>query len=142
MEFVFLTSNGNSLIIYSLPSIVYVLSSLIIYSLSFNLIVDQGTDFSKNLTVTTDGSTAYDISGLTFNGQIRPSYESSTLTATFTASIVTAASGIYKLQLADTVTKNISAGRYVYDVMITLSDSTIEVVQKGIITVNPRVTQL
>jgi len=111
-------------------------------SQNINLIVDQGTDFSKNLTVTTDGSTAYDISGLTFNGQIRPSYESSTLTATFTASIVTAASGIYKLQLADTVTKNISAGRYVYDVMITLSDSTIEVVQKGIITVNPRVTQL
>ena len=42
----------------------------------------------------------------------------------------------------DTVTKNISAGRYVYDVMITLADSTIEVVQKGIVTVNPRVTQL
>ena len=80
---------------------------------SINLVVDQGTDFSKNLTVTTDGSTAYDISGLTFNGQIRPSYDSSTLTATFTISIVTAASGIYKLQLADTVTKDISSGRYV-----------------------------
>ena len=50
--------------------------------------------------------------------------------------------GIYKLQLTDTVTKNISAGRYVYDVMITLADSTVEVVQKGIVTVNPRVTQL
>ena len=92
--------------------------------------------------MTTDGSTAYDISGLTFNGQIRPSYDSSTLTATFTISIVTAASGIYKLQLADTVTKDISSGRYVYDVMMTLADSTIEVVHKGILTVNPRVTQL
>ena len=29
---------------------------------SINLVVDQGADFSKNLTVTTDGSTAYDIS--------------------------------------------------------------------------------
>ena len=111
-------------------------------STSINLVVDQGTDFSKNLTVTTDGYTAYDISGRTFNGQIRPSYDSSTLTATFTISIVTAASGIYKLQLADTVTKNISAGRYVYDIMITLADSTIEIVHKGIVTVNPRVTQL
>ena len=109
---------------------------------SINLVVDQGADFSKNLTVTTDGSTAYDISGLTFNGQIRPSYDSSTLTATFTISIVTAASGIYKLQLADTVTKDISSGRYVYDVMMTLADSTVEVVHKGILTVNPRVTQL
>ena len=111
-------------------------------SQNINLVIDQGADFSKNLTVTTDGSTAYDISGRTFNAQMRPSYDSSTLTATFTASIVTAASGIYKLQLTDTVTKSISAGRYVYDVMITLADSTIEVVQKGIITVNPRVTQL
>tara|TARA_B110000285_G_scaffold98998_1_gene112832 strand:- start:521 stop:871 length:351 start_codon:yes stop_codon:yes gene_type:complete len=114
----------------------------VVQSQSINIVIDQGADFSKNLTVTTDGSTAYDISGLTFTGQIRPSYESSTLTATFTASIVTAASGIYKITLTDTVTKNISAGRYVYDVMMTLTDSTIEVVQKGIITVNPRVTQL
>ena len=107
-----------------------------------NFTIDQGADFSNNLTVTTDGSTAYDISGRTFNAQMRPSYDSSILTATFTASIVTAASGIYKLQLTDTVTKSISAGRYVYDVMITLADSTVEVVQKGIVTVNPRVTQL
>ena len=33
---------------------------------SINLVVDQSADFSKNLTVTTDGSTTYDISGLTF----------------------------------------------------------------------------
>ena len=37
---------------------------------SINLVVDQGADFSKNLTVTTDGSTAYDISGLTFNDKL------------------------------------------------------------------------
>ena len=69
---------------------------------------------------------------------MRPSYDSSTLTAEFTTSIVTAASGIYKLQLSDVQTKAISSGRYVYDVMLTLSDSTIEVVHKGILTVNPR----
>ena len=108
---------------------------------SINLVVDQGADFSKNLTVTTDGSTAYDISGLTFRAQMRPSYDSSTLTAEFTTSIVTATSGIYKLQLSDVQTKAISSGRYVYDVMLTLSDSTIEVVHSGIITVNPRATK-
>ena len=37
--------------------------------------------------------------------------------------------------------KAIDAGRYVYDVMITLADSTIEVVHSGIITVNPRATK-
>ena len=40
---------------------------------SINLVVDQGADFSKNLTVTTDGSTAYDISSRTFRAQMRPS---------------------------------------------------------------------
>jgi len=108
---------------------------------SINLVVDQGTDFSKNLTVTTDGSTAYDITGLTFRAQMRPSYESSTLTAEFTTSIVTAGSGIYKLQLSDIQTKAISSGRYVYDVMMTLSDSTLEIVHSGIVTVNPRATK-
>ena len=109
---------------------------------SINLVVDQGADFSKNLTVTTDGSTAYDISSRTFRAQMRPSYSSSTLTAEFTTAIVTATSGIYKLSLTDVQTKAIDAGRYVYDVMMTLADSTIEVVHKGILTVNPRVTQL
>ena len=110
-------------------------------STSINLVVDQGADFSKNLTVTTDGSTAYDISGLTFRAHMRPSYSSSTLTAEFTTAIVTATSGIYKLSLTDVQTKAIDAGRYVYDVMITLADSTIEVVHSGIITVNPRATK-
>ena len=108
---------------------------------SINLVVDQGADFSGNLTVTTDGSTAYDISNLTFRAHVRPSYSSSTLTAEFTTAIVTATSGIYKLSLTDVQTKAIDAGRYVYDVMITLADSTIEVVYSGIITVNPRATK-
>ena len=47
-----------------------------------NFSIDQGADFSKNFTVTTDGSTAYDISGLTLQSQIRKSYDSSSATAT------------------------------------------------------------
>ena len=113
----------------------------VVQNTSTNLVVDQGADFSKKLTVTTNGSTAYDITGLTFRAQMRPSYESSTLTAEFTTAIVTAASGIYSVSLTDTQTKAISSGRYVYDVMLTLSDSTIEVVHSGIITVNPRATK-
>ncbi len=61
--------------------------------------------------------------------------------AEFTTAIVTASSGIYKLSLTDTQTKAIDAGIYVNDVMITLVDSTIEVVHSGIITVNPRATK-
>ena len=66
-----------------------------------NFSIDQGADFSKNFTVTTDGSTAYDISDLTLQAQMRKSYDSSSATATFTASVVTGSSGIYKLVLSN-----------------------------------------
>ena len=103
-----------------------------------NFSIDQGADFSKNFTVTTDGSTAYDISDLTLQAQMRKSYDSSSATtATFTASVVTGSSGIYKLVLSNSTTADITAGRYVYDVELILADSTIEKVHYGIVTANP-----
>jgi len=107
-----------------------------------NFGLDQGATFSKNFTVTTDGSTAYDISGLTLQAQMRKSFDSSTVAATFTASVVTGASGIYKLVLTEPVTQGISSGRYVYDVELILSDSTIEKVHYGVVTVHPEVTKI
>ena len=107
-----------------------------------NFSIDQGADFTKNFTITTDGSTAYDISGLTLQAQMRKSYDSSSAAATFTASVVTGSSGIYKLVLSNSTTADITAGRYVYDVELILADSTIEKVNYGIITVNPEATKV
>jgi hypothetical protein len=109
---------------------------------AINFSIDQGADFSKNFTVTTDGSTAYDLSGLTLQAQMRKGYDSSSATATFTATLVTATSGTYKLTLSNSTTASITAGRYVYDVELILSDSTIEKVHHGIITVNPEATKI
>ena len=106
-----------------------------------NFGLDQGATFSKNFTVTTDGSTAYDISGLTLQAQMRKSFDSSSAT-TFTASVVTGSSGIYKLVLSNSTSADISAGRYVYDVELILADSTIEKVHYGIVTVNPEATKV
>jgi len=107
-----------------------------------NFSIDQGATFSKNFTITTDGTTAYDISGLVLVSQMRKGFDSSSVTATFTASVVTAASGIYKLVLSEPTTTQIEAGRYVYDVELILADSTVEKVHYGVITVNPEVTKL
>ena len=109
---------------------------------AINFSIDQGADFTKNFTITTDGSTAYDISDLTLQAQMRKSYDSSSAAATFTASVVTGSSGIYKLVLSNSTTAGITAGRYVYDVELILSDSTIEKVQYGIVTVNPEATKV
>jgi hypothetical protein len=56
--------------------------------------------------------------------------------------VVTGASGIYKLVLSETTTASITAGRYVYDVELTLSDSTVEKVHYGVVTVHPEVTKI
>jgi hypothetical protein len=53
-----------------------------------NFTIDQGADFSRTLTVTTDGSTAYDISGRTLQAQMRKGFSSSTATASFTCTVV------------------------------------------------------
>ena len=107
-----------------------------------NFSIDQGADFSREFIVTTDGTTAYDISGLTLQAQMRKSYDSSSASATFTASVVTGASGIYKLTLSNSTTASIDSGRYVYDVELILNDSTIEKVHYGLITVNPEATKI
>ena len=60
----------------------------------------------------------------------------------YTASVVTGSSGIYKLVLSNSTTADITAGRYVYDVELILSDSTIEKVHYGIVTVNPEATKV
>jgi hypothetical protein len=107
-----------------------------------NFSIDQGADFSRTLTVTTDGSTAYDLSGLSLQAQMRKGFDSSSATATFTTSLVSATSGTYKLTLSNSTTASITAGRYVYDIELNLADSTIEKVHYGIITVNPEATKI
>ena len=49
-----------------------------------NFSINQGANLNRTLTVTTDGSTAYDISGLTLSGQMRKSYASESASSTFT----------------------------------------------------------
>jgi len=107
-----------------------------------NFSIDQGADFSKTFTVTTDGTTAYDISGLTLQAQMRKSYDSSSATATFTATVVSGSDGTYKLTLSNSTTADITSGRYVYDVELILADSTIEKVHYGLITVHPEATKI
>ena len=105
-----------------------------------NFGMDQGATFSKNFTVTTDGSTAYDISGLTLQAQMRKSFDSTSAT-TFTASVVTGSSGIYKLVLSETTTASITAGRYVYDLNITSGAGITTRVVEGQAIITPGVTR-
>ena len=105
-----------------------------------NLFIDQGTDFSVTVDVTdTDGS-VLDLDGYTASAQIRQTYTSSSVSATFGTSI-SANAGQVTLTLSDTVTAGLSAGRYVYDLNIESSGGQVTRVVEGQAIVTPGVTR-
>ena len=102
-----------------------------------NLIIDQGTDYSTTITLTDDQENVVSLAGYTATAQMKKTYSSSN-SVTFTTSI-TPAQGLVTLSLTDTQTANITPGRYVYDVLLTVNSLTTRIVE-GIVTVTPRVT--
>ena len=105
-----------------------------------NLFIDQGTDFSITVDVTDSNGAVLNMTGYSSAGQIRKTYESSTVSATFTTSI-SAVAGQVTLSLTDTVTSALSAGRYVYDLNVTSSGGVTTRVVEGQAIVTPGVTR-
>jgi len=104
-----------------------------------NLLIDQGTTFALDLTVSGADGSAKNLADYTVAGQLRKSYYSTTYTA-FTANITDAALGQVEITLTATQTSALKAGRYVYDVEITSASETLRIIE-GIITVTPEVTK-
>ena len=82
-----------------------------------NLSVDQGSTFTVYIDVTDADGDSFDLTGYTVAGQIRKNYNS--LTAVdFSATLHNASGGVIGLNLTDTQTDAMKAGRYVYDVEV------------------------
>ena len=106
-----------------------------------NLYVDAGATYSNIITVTASNGQALDLTSYTVASQMRKSYSSSTVYA-FTASVYEAINGKIRLQLTNTQSEAIPAGRWLYDVEITSPSGTKTRVVEGIVTVNPQITQI
>lgn len=104
-----------------------------------NLVVDQGSTFSTDLTLTDENGDPLILDGYTANSQIRKWYTSSNAAATFTTSVNNQIGSI-TLSLTANQTSNLVAGRYVYDVEIS-SGSEVSRIVEGIVTVTPQVTR-
>lgn len=104
-----------------------------------NIVIDQGVDYSTNVTLTDEDENVIDLTGYTANSQIRKTFTSSNA-VTFSTSI-SPASGIVTLSLTANQTSNIASGRYVYDVFLTNGSGVKSRIVEGIVTVTPRVTQ-
>ena len=83
-----------------------------------NIYIDQGSDFTTTISLTDSNGDILVLTGYSALAQIRKTYGSTTIAATFTT-VLTADSGQLALSLTDTVTAAMDSGRYVYDVLLT-----------------------
>ena len=104
-----------------------------------NLFIDQGSDYSSIITLTNQDGTVINLTGYTVASQFRKSATSSTSVA-FTATVNNAATGQIRLQLSASASSAIAAGRYVYDIEITLSGAKRRVLE-GLVVISPEVTR-
>ena len=108
-----------------------------------NLIIDQGANFSSDVTVKDANGNAFNLTGYTAEAKMAKGYSSTRTRTTITSTIATdATTGVVSLTLTSTQTAALDAPeRYVYDVEITQTSSgTVTRVIEGIITVRPNVT--
>ena len=106
-----------------------------------NLQIDQGSTFSKQITVyQTDGTTLQNLTGYTVASQVRKNYTSTNYT-TINATNNDPTNGVIVMSLTDVQTAALKAGRYVYDLQITAADGTVSRTIEGIITIKPEVTK-
>ena len=110
---------------------------------SANLNIFGGAGFDDTFTVTRPNSLAFDFTGYSGAAQMTKSVaigSTHDITATFTVGFTSATGGKIKLTLADTSTRNIAEGRYVYDVNSVSSGSTYYKLVKGDIMVHAGVS--
>jgi hypothetical protein len=80
-----------------------------------DLILTRGDTETLVVTITSDGSTAVDITGRTYRAQIRSTQDSTTIKATFTCTVTGAASGQVTCVLSASSSATLSAGLYFWD---------------------------
>jgi hypothetical protein len=105
------------------------------------LFCDQGSDFSYQIDLNNDDGSPLNVTGYTFKSSIRKSYYSSRVTANLTVTLISAVNGNVQISMNAATTANIKAGRYLYDVKMTDTQSVASRVIEGIITIYPQITK-
>ena len=102
--------------------------------------LEQGATFSTTVNVEDTQGAAINLAGYSTLSQIRKSYYSTTAN-TFTTTVTSNANGEITISMTAANTANLSAGRYVYDLLITSPNTTKTRVVEGIVIVLPQVSK-
>lgn len=104
-----------------------------------NIYVDQGTDFSTFLNLSTE-SGVYDLTTQNFECDVRKVFSSYSL---FSPTFVVepgGETGIVEMQISQELTANVEPGKYQYDVLM-VTGSTKEKILEGLMFILPTVTR-
>lgn len=108
---------------------------------TYNLVIDQGSDFAIDLVVKESGSVK-DLTNYSARAQLRTKKDATDTAASFTCTVTSASEGKLKMELGNSTSTGISAGRYYYDLEIfTSNDTTVKRLLQGEVTLNQEVTR-
>ena len=106
-----------------------------------NLRIDQGANFSSDVTVTNSDGNVVDLTGYTTEAKMAKSYGASDSVTITSALASDPTTGVVELTLTDTQTGILTAGRYDYDIVIeNLNNGTKTKVITGQVKVNGTVS--
>ena len=89
----------------------------------YNLVIDQGSDFAVDLTISEDGAVK-NLTGFSARAQMRSAKLSSSIAATFTCTISAPATGVIRMALPHATSTALASGRFYYDLEIYTSGNT------------------
>jgi hypothetical protein len=104
-----------------------------------NLIIDKGSDFSQNFTLSNTGAAAQNLVGCSGTSHLRKTPSSSTYSQ-FTLEFVDRNNGIINLSMSSGTTSSLKPGRYVYDILLINPDNTKLIVLEGMVTIRPGIS--
>ena len=107
----------------------------------YNIIIDQGSDFSVLFTITEDGS-AKNLTGFSARAQMRTTKGAASVSATFTCGVTSASEGKLTISLPAATSSALTAGRYFYDLEIfTSGDAAVTRLMQGEVDLTQEVTR-
>ena len=104
-----------------------------------NIVIEQGTDFSLEVSVTQANGAVFDLTNYTAASKLKKHWSSST-SYTLTATVTDGSGGEVTISANNSTSDNIKPGRYKYDIEVTSNTGTVTRVVEGIATVTPGIT--
>lgn len=105
-----------------------------------DLVIRRGDDFTKPFTIKNNG-VAVDLTGVSFDSQVRSTKDSGTVISTASVTVVSATAGQIEWTVTDTQTAAWTETAMVYDIQATNVDGTIETIIEGKIKLDKDVTR-